>query len=98
MQEVDRASGYTDDDTPLGRLASELRARGAELPEPNQAPGSRQVPILKPTLGGQQVQVWESAFAAGFLAGHGELVGPVSAPGKAADRIIELLHGRGRRC
>ena len=86
------------EDTPLGRLAAELRAREAELDVPNQAPGARQVPILKPTLGGRSLQVWESAFGAVFLVGLGELAGPVSAPGEAADWITERLRERGRRC
>lgn len=59
MPDIDVASGYTND-TPLGRLASELRARGAELREPNRAAGARQVPVLEPMLEGVGLPVWES--------------------------------------
>ena len=86
------------EDSPLAELATELRARGAELNMPNHAPGARQVAILRPRLDGRSIQVWESAFGAGFLVGLGESVGPTSSPEEAADRIIDRLRERGRRC
>lgn len=98
MREADQQGADADvSDTPLNGLAAELRERGVELHELDPAPGARQVPLLKITAGGRELQMWESAWGAGFLIGLGELAGPASEPSETADRLVERLRAGGSR-
>lgn len=78
----------------LGRLAAELVDRGVETPLTVQPSGARRTEVLRVSLNGRSVLVWESGPS--FLTGCWQVIGSTSKPEETADRIIAGLAGDGR--